>query len=112
MLDKLKKNDEVMTSGGIYGKVVALTDEGGDFGGGCQREDPRAPASDLSRCQRRERRQQGSKGVIECDEVWRFDWRSLLSRLLISLVYLAPTFVTKLPAWWNSFLPTERFIWA
>ncbi len=27
MLSKLKKNDEVMTSGGIYGKVVALTDE-------------------------------------------------------------------------------------
>jgi preprotein translocase subunit YajC len=26
MLDKLKKNDEVMTSGGIYGKVVALSD--------------------------------------------------------------------------------------
>jgi preprotein translocase subunit YajC len=26
MLDTLKKNDEVMTSGGIYGKVVALTD--------------------------------------------------------------------------------------
>ena len=27
MLSKLKKNDEVMTSGGIYGKVVALTDK-------------------------------------------------------------------------------------
>ncbi len=27
MLGRLKKNDEVMTSGGIYGKVVALTDE-------------------------------------------------------------------------------------
>ena len=27
MLAKLKKNDEVMTSGGIYGKVVALTDQ-------------------------------------------------------------------------------------
>lgn len=27
MLDKLKKNDEVMTSGGIYGKVVALNDK-------------------------------------------------------------------------------------
>lgn len=26
MLEKLKKNDEVMTGGGIYGKVVALTD--------------------------------------------------------------------------------------
>lgn len=26
MLEKLKKNDEVMTSGGIYGKVVALSD--------------------------------------------------------------------------------------
>ncbi|MFQ5681844.1 MAG: preprotein translocase subunit YajC [Candidatus Binatia bacterium] len=26
MLDKLKRNDEVMTSGGIYGKVIALTD--------------------------------------------------------------------------------------
>jgi len=26
MLSRLKKNDEVMTSGGIYGKVVALTD--------------------------------------------------------------------------------------
>ncbi|HEX7226546.1 MAG TPA: preprotein translocase subunit YajC, partial [Candidatus Binatia bacterium] len=26
MLGKLKKNDEVMTSGGIYGKVIALTD--------------------------------------------------------------------------------------
>ena len=26
MLNKLKKNDEVMTSGGIYGKVVALAD--------------------------------------------------------------------------------------
>ena len=26
MLGKLKKNDEVMTSGGIYGKVVALAD--------------------------------------------------------------------------------------
>lgn len=26
MLDRLKKNDEVVTSGGIYGKVVALTD--------------------------------------------------------------------------------------
>lgn len=26
MLSKLKKNDEVMTSGGIYGKVVALAD--------------------------------------------------------------------------------------
>ena len=26
MLEKLKKNDEVVTSGGIYGKVVALTD--------------------------------------------------------------------------------------
>jgi preprotein translocase subunit YajC len=26
MLGKLKKNDEVMTSGGIYGKVVALTE--------------------------------------------------------------------------------------
>ena len=26
MLTRLKKNDEVMTSGGIYGKVVALTD--------------------------------------------------------------------------------------
>ena len=26
MLEKLKKNDEVMTSGGIYGKVVALAD--------------------------------------------------------------------------------------
>ena len=26
MLTKLKKNDEVMTSGGIYGKVVALAD--------------------------------------------------------------------------------------
>lgn len=26
MLSKLKKNDEVMTSGGIYGKVTALTD--------------------------------------------------------------------------------------
>ncbi len=26
MLDAIKKNDEVMTSGGIYGKVVALTD--------------------------------------------------------------------------------------
>ena len=26
MLGKLKKNDEVMTSGGIYGKVTALTD--------------------------------------------------------------------------------------
>ncbi len=27
MIARLKKNDEVMTSGGIYGKVVALTDE-------------------------------------------------------------------------------------
>ena len=27
MISRLKKNDEVMTSGGIYGKVVALTDE-------------------------------------------------------------------------------------
>jgi preprotein translocase subunit YajC len=26
MLGTIKKNDEVMTSGGIYGKVVALTD--------------------------------------------------------------------------------------
>jgi preprotein translocase subunit YajC len=26
MLTKLKKNDEVMTSGGIYGKVIALAD--------------------------------------------------------------------------------------
>ena len=26
MLDKLKKNDEVVTSGGIYGKIVGLTD--------------------------------------------------------------------------------------
>ena len=26
MLDKLKKNDDVMTAGGMYGKVVALTD--------------------------------------------------------------------------------------
>lgn len=26
MLGRLKKNDEVMTSGGIYGKVVALSD--------------------------------------------------------------------------------------
>jgi preprotein translocase subunit YajC len=26
MLGKLKKNDEVMTSGGIYGKVTALTE--------------------------------------------------------------------------------------
>ncbi len=26
MLSKLKKNDEVMTGGGIYGKVIALTD--------------------------------------------------------------------------------------
>ena len=26
MLEKLKKNDEVVTSGGIYGKVMALTD--------------------------------------------------------------------------------------
>jgi preprotein translocase subunit YajC len=26
MLGQIKKNDEVMTSGGIYGKVVALTD--------------------------------------------------------------------------------------
>jgi preprotein translocase subunit YajC len=26
MLSKLKKNDEVMTSGGIYGKVVTLAD--------------------------------------------------------------------------------------
>ena len=26
MLNKLKKNDEVMTSGGIYGKVVALAE--------------------------------------------------------------------------------------
>ena len=26
MLSKLKKNDEVMTSGGIYGKMTALTD--------------------------------------------------------------------------------------
>jgi len=26
LLAKLKKNDEVVTSGGIYGKVVALTD--------------------------------------------------------------------------------------
>lgn len=26
MLNKLKKNDEVMTAGGIYGKVVALAD--------------------------------------------------------------------------------------
>jgi preprotein translocase subunit YajC len=26
MLSKIKKNDEVMTSGGIYGKVTALTD--------------------------------------------------------------------------------------
>ncbi len=26
MLEKLKKNDEVMTAAGIYGKVVALTD--------------------------------------------------------------------------------------
>jgi preprotein translocase subunit YajC len=26
LLGKLKKNDEVMTSGGIYGKVIALTD--------------------------------------------------------------------------------------
>ncbi len=27
MLSKLKKNDEVMTSGGIYGKVVSLSDD-------------------------------------------------------------------------------------
>lgn len=27
MLDKLKKNDEVLTSGGIYGKVVSLNDK-------------------------------------------------------------------------------------
>ena len=27
MLSKIKKNDEVMTSGGIYGKVVALADD-------------------------------------------------------------------------------------
>jgi preprotein translocase subunit YajC len=26
MLDKLKKNDEVMTSGGIYGRVMALNE--------------------------------------------------------------------------------------
>ena len=26
MVEKLKKNDEVVTSGGIYGKVIALTD--------------------------------------------------------------------------------------
>ena len=27
MLGRLKRNDEVMTSGGIYGRVMALTDE-------------------------------------------------------------------------------------
>lgn len=27
MLGRLKRNDEVMTSGGIYGKVMALTDD-------------------------------------------------------------------------------------
>lgn len=27
MLDNLKRNDEVITSGGLYGKVVALTDK-------------------------------------------------------------------------------------
>src|SRR4051794_13154722 len=27
---------------------------------------------------------------------------------LVSLVYLAPTFVPKLPSWWSSFLPTEK----
>ncbi len=26
MLDKLKKNDDVMTAGGMFGKVVSLTD--------------------------------------------------------------------------------------
>lgn len=26
MLDKLKKNDDVMTAGGLFGKVVSLTD--------------------------------------------------------------------------------------
>src|SRR4029450_5756348 len=27
---------------------------------------------------------------------------------LVSLVYLAPTFVHDLPPWWSSFLPTDR----
>jgi preprotein translocase subunit YajC len=27
MLDNLRRNDDVMTSGGIYGKIVALTDD-------------------------------------------------------------------------------------
>src|SRR5499426_3025383 len=41
--------------------------------------------------------------------------RSVMIRLalfivatLVSLVYLAPTFVHPLPAWWSSFLPTDR----
>ena len=49
LLSKLKRNDEVMTSGGIYGKVDRFKGDGGDVGSGSERKNPRAPAADLSR---------------------------------------------------------------
>ncbi|MGH9819706.1 MAG: protein translocase subunit SecD, partial [Pyrinomonadaceae bacterium] len=31
-----------------------------------------------------------------------------LVAMLVSVVYLAPTFISKLPSWWGTFLPTEK----
>jgi preprotein translocase subunit SecD len=41
--------------------------------------------------------------------------KSVLTRLILfaiatvaALVYLAPTFISPLPSWWSTFLPSER----
>ena len=107
MLNKLKKNDEVMTSGGIYGKVVALADSVVtlEVAPNVRIRVHRPQISAVVTGEKSSSKEVRSNRMR----------RSVAIRLalfivatLVSLVYLRPTFVHDLPPWWSSFLPTDR----
>ena len=62
MLAQLKRNDDVMTTGGVLGKVQALSEDRGDPGSGVQRENQGESEPYRSALQRR-KRQTGAKEV-------------------------------------------------
>ena len=76
MLNKLKKNDEVMTSGGIYGKVVDLKETVVtlEVAPNVRIRVHRPQIADCTH--RRESDGEGRKGIAECD-------RSVRTRLIV-----------------------------
>ncbi|MFQ5851593.1 MAG: protein translocase subunit SecD [Candidatus Binatia bacterium] len=106
MLAKLKKNDKVITSGGIYGRIVALTESELtlEIAPNVRIRVQRSYISQLERTEkvpgRRSKRSDMPRGLVA-----RFV--GLLVLTCAAMIYLFPAFVTQLPSWWGVVFPTE-----